>query len=210
MNATNSICIILIFGISTFLIVTVDAGRTDVEPNKYVSLIDDTYGFYKVRSITTNNMPSYSNHILTINQGDIVSWVNDAEVNLRITLISEQGLWNDDVYLKTYKSQFNYTFNQPGKYVFHMKEIPIFHQTVIVKPVEDYPLQAYTPAATITYTPAPTLTKYPKPVPVMTYKADHTSEPLYNKLPIRITLKTIASMIVAIIAICITYRYWKN
>ena len=187
----------------------VDAG-TDVAPNTYISFIDSETGFYKVRSTTTNNMPSYLNHILTINQGDIVSWINDDEK--RITLISEQGLWNDEAYLKRYKSQFNYTFNRSGKYVFRMKENSIFHQTIIVKPVDDYPMQTYTTPATITYTPAPTVTKYPTPVPVVTYKVDYTSEPKNqdNILPIKITLKTIASMIVAMIAIFITYRYGKN
>jgi len=209
MNVTNSIFIFLIIGVSTFLIVMVDAG-TDVAPNTYISFIDSETGFYKVRSTTTNNMPSYLNHILTINQGDIVSWINDDEK--RITLISEQGLWNDEAYLKRYKSQFNYTFNRSGKYVFRMKENSIFHQTIIVKPVDDYPMQTYTTPATITYTPAPTVTKYPTPVPVVTYKVDHTSEPKNqdNILPIKITLKTIASMIVAMIAIFITYRYGKN
>ena len=63
MNVTNSIFIFLIIGVSTFLIVMVDAG-TDVAPNTYISFIDSETGFYKVRSTTTNNMPSYLNHYL--------------------------------------------------------------------------------------------------------------------------------------------------
>ncbi len=208
MNVTNTIFIFLLIGVSSFLILKVGAG-TDVAPNTYQSFIDSTIGFYKIRSTTTNNIPSYLNHILTINQGDIVSWVNDDEI--RMTIISEQGLWNE-AYLKRYKSQFNYTFNQSGKYIFRIKENSIFQQTIIVKPVDDYPMQTYTPAAINTYSPEPTVTRYPTLVPIVTYKVDQISEPKNqdNILPIKITLKTIASLIVAMIAIFITYRYGKN
>src|SRR3972149_5322660 len=130
MNVTNSIFIFLIIGVSTFLIVMVDAG-TDVAPNTYISFIDSETGFYKVRSTTTNNMPSYLNHILTINQGDIVSWINDNEK--RITLISEQGLWNDEAYLERYKEGVHYPRRRSDQLPDLTIVLAMLHQTIIVK-----------------------------------------------------------------------------
>lgn len=204
-------------------------------PQTYRSYIDNSYGFYKIRSVTPNINVQYdvTTRTLTINQGDTVVWLNDAENNVPFTIISDQGLWSDgdkDAYLAYSNKQFGYTFDVAGSYNFHLKEYPKVKQTIMVNiadinanATDNYP----TPTAinmTIT-TPIPTLTPTqiitptPIPTPIITPTQSPTPIEAVEKTDVEITeipdidikadLKTIMTTIVAILSMFITYKFSK-
>lgn len=198
----------------------------------YRSFVTDGLGFYKIRNVDVPPVPfTYEDRILNINQGDSIIWINDADA-ATITIISDQSLWNDKVGQIKVGATINYKFDEPGTYTFHVKGTSM-RQTIMVGdtgltaptvtstpiPTED------TPSPTPTeYTPSPTYTKN-KPFPTPTndfptsidtsisYQND-TNTSLQNmipiNLPIKITTTTIASMIVAMLSIYITYKTGKK
>jgi len=103
------------------------------EAKLYISDVDDMYGFYKV--IVRNGSAPYSNHTLTINSGDTVKWVNNAE-RYSITVVSREGLWNNSTSTMRYMFRyFNYTFDKPGEYEVYIDKYPkLSHQKIIVNP----------------------------------------------------------------------------
>jgi plastocyanin len=100
----------------------------------YKVFVDEYGGFKMVREI--NNRPFvYENLTLNIYTGDTVIWVNDISDNTRVTIISEQNLWdNSSVSLRFNNKEFNYTFTQPGTYGVYLKEYRVAHQKIVVNP----------------------------------------------------------------------------
>lgn len=151
----------------------------------YKSYIDSSYGFFKVRDITTQKSISYDNRTLIINQKDVIIWVNDME-DKALTIISEQHLWeNGDVYLVP-TGQFTYRFKTPGKYTFYINESPDARQTIIVNATQTSITPNPTPKKTIT--PAPTKTPEKTAIPKKTV----ASTPTTNKIHINDTVSNIA------------------
>jgi plastocyanin len=106
-------------------------------PSVYKSFVDEYYGFKRV--IETNYTPIvYQNLTLNVHIGDTMIWINDATSGEKLTIVSEQGLWdlNDTrAILRWDTKQFSYNFTQPGTYGFYIKEYPRFqHQKIIVNP----------------------------------------------------------------------------
>jgi len=105
------------------------------EPLIYKTFVDQDYGFKRV--IEINYRPFvYQNLTLNVSAGDTMIWVNEANPDEKLTIVSEQGLWNytSAILMQNYK-QFNYTFTQPGTYGVYIKEYPrIPHQRIIVTP----------------------------------------------------------------------------
>ncbi len=103
-------------------------------PVVYKSSVDDSYGFFRVIALNSSKPAPYTtNNTLTINVGDEVIWSND--VDQRLTIVSEQGLWNNTsaVLLWQYR-EFNYTFTQPGEYGIYIREYPRERMKILVKP----------------------------------------------------------------------------
>ena len=100
----------------------------------YIADVDELYGFRKV--IKINGSSSYTNRTLTINAGDTVKWRSVTNAAYYLTVVSEEGLWNNSSsFLKYTLSAFNYTFTKPGEYEVYIKEFPrLTHQKIIVNP----------------------------------------------------------------------------
>ncbi len=217
-------------------------------PTTYRSFVTDGLGFYKIRNVDVPPVPfTYEDRILSINQGDSIIWINDAD-SATITIISDQSLWNDKVGQIKVGATINYKFDEPGTYTFHLKGSSM-RQTVMVgntgliaptvtstpvhtedipspTPAEDIPSPIYTnnkPLPTNTKNkPLPTTTKN-KPSPtytddfptsVVTTNQNETNISIQSMIPINIPIKitttTIASMIVAMLSIYITYKTGKK
>lgn len=97
----------------------------------YKSQIDTYSGFYNVINEDTGEFSQYENHTLNINAGDKIIWVNrDIDT---VTIISDQGLWKNNSAILEYRGQFNYIFNDPGTYTFHIDRYKkLSKQTIIV------------------------------------------------------------------------------
>ena len=115
----------------------------------YKSSVDLDYGFFQVIGIGTkpanDTMPesayftdvNYTDSNLTINVGDTVVWTNYDPKNWPITIMSQQGLWNEkDSYLKYSLRKFNYTFTEPGIYGVYIKERDKLRQTIVVNHID--------------------------------------------------------------------------
>jgi len=78
----------------------------------------------------------YENLTLDIYSGDTVIWINDADPDERLTVISEQGLWNDTSGILRWNYQeISYTFAQPGTYGVYIREYTrLRHQKIVVSP----------------------------------------------------------------------------
>lgn len=125
---------LLMFLTITFLFIgDIDTNNSIV----YMSLVDRYNGFGKIMN-TSGEPPLYENRTLNINVGDSVTWVNN-DPSDKITIISEQGLWNDNgVILVHTGRRSSYTFNETGKYTFHIAEYNMSkRQTIIVSNIGD-------------------------------------------------------------------------
>ncbi|HEX7627487.1 MAG TPA: hypothetical protein VF354_01015 [Candidatus Methanoperedens sp.] len=106
---------------------------------QYRSWIDSDYGFYKVRAIKDNasyQLPlDLDERNFTINERDIVRWINDDMYDYSLTLVSNEGLWTNQTGFLEYQGKFlEYTFNNTGTYTFYIKEFPkIAPQKISVK-----------------------------------------------------------------------------
>ena len=199
----------------------ITSAGTDIGPTTYLSLVHDGFGFYKIRSI---EMPphqfTYENRVLNINQGDTVIWENDADTST-LTVVSDQKLWDNKVGQIKVGNKINYKFDNPGTYTFYIKEASSKRQTIVVGNVNSVTtpsvtIAAYpTPSPAITYEIVPTVIPTIIPTPTVTtvsHRSNLTQTPVQTyttpdiELPIKITPTTIASIIVAILSIYITYK----
>lgn len=121
--------------------------------------VDNDYGFYRVIDRTTRKPINYMNKTLNIRVGDTIIWVNDATPDDALTIINEQGLWeNRSAYLRWNYQKFSYTFNKSGIYTFYVKEYKrLQHQTIIVEDIPGSKIVP-TPTAIMTVTSEPTTT----------------------------------------------------
>ena len=55
-----------------------------------------------------------------INVGDTIEWRNREDTRQPRTLISEDGIWDEEQYL-SYMKTVTYTFNETGEYTFYLK-----------------------------------------------------------------------------------------
>jgi hypothetical protein len=108
-------------------------------PVTYKVWIDSDRGFYQVRAVNGTTyipLPSDFNILnFTISAGDKLEWINDDSYDFPITVVSNEGLWEERGanYLRWQDAQFEYTFNKTGTYTFSIKEYPrIQHQKIIV------------------------------------------------------------------------------
>lgn len=113
------------------------------QPVSFKSDVDNYYGFRKVVKINPGERPvyDYKNRTITIFEGDTIIWVNDADdPEEKLTLVSEEGLWDNDnisAILTAQYKEFSYTFTKPGVYGVYLKEYPqsrIQPQKIIVNP----------------------------------------------------------------------------
>lgn len=155
--------------ISAIVILMLAQGVLAENNTVYKISIDQDYGFYRVIDMSYKENVQYDNNTLTINQGDEVIWFNDATPDEPLTIVSEQGLWdNKSAYLRWNYQKFNYTFNDPGNYTFYIKEYPRERQNIVVigkttptTPVVtvDNILTPTTPVVTVDYIPTPNSTE---------------------------------------------------
>lgn len=98
--------------------------------------IDDVRGFYRVRAVDSTLPFDYTNMTLAINAGDKITWVSDSEDSYTMTVVSEEGLWdNQSAILRRAYQEFSYTFTNSGEYGVYIKEYArIRHQKIIVNP----------------------------------------------------------------------------
>jgi hypothetical protein len=191
----------------------IELATADNIPVTYISYIDPDLGFYKVTDITTHNPAQYVSGTLTINQGDTVSWENDADKQFTMTVVSDQKLF-PDASLVAIGDNFSYTFNQAEVYTFHIQERHTARQTIIVLPVSGY---NNTPVPTATITSAPIATPAPTYNPSTTAtianngsnnEKNTSNNGTANSLSFSLT--GIMSIIVGISSIFITYRMGRD
>ncbi|HEY9205567.1 MAG TPA: hypothetical protein VIO58_06555 [Candidatus Methanoperedens sp.] len=108
-------------------------------PLTYKVWIDSDYGFRLVRAINgTTYIPLPSNFDrfnFAINVGDKVIWINDDSYDFPLTIISNEGLWDNKTgYMRYNSSQFGYTFNKTGTYTVYIKEYRKNQQNITVNP----------------------------------------------------------------------------
>ena len=68
---------------------------------------------------------------LDIKTGDTVSWWSDKRQKPDYVLVSKEGLFPDKEL--AYSVPYTYTFNNPGTYLFTVKDIPEMNVTIRVK-----------------------------------------------------------------------------
>ena len=66
-----------------------------------------------------------------INVGDTIQWRNREDTRQPRTLVSEDGIWEEEQYLR-YMGSVSYTFNETGSYTFYLKSRDTKKLTVTV------------------------------------------------------------------------------
>lgn len=89
---------------------------------KYVVFTDREFGFWGVRSYNINHTINYTGRTLNINTGDTIEWMNMDNEEDRITIMSDNILWEGGKTLGGVGSKFRFTFNSSGMYKFHIVE----------------------------------------------------------------------------------------
>jgi plastocyanin len=193
------------------LIIT--SADTNTSATMYLSLVNDGFGFYKIRNLETiPRQFTYDDHVLNINVGDTIIWENDADIST-LTVVSDQNLWNDQVGRVKVGQKINYKFDKPGIYTFHLKEVSS-KQTIVVNNVGVVTVATITPVPAETYKSSYTVppTEIPTPAPTITQSIKYTPAPvsIYAisgvKIPIKLTPTSLASVIVGILSMYITFR----
>ncbi len=88
----------------------------------YTVFVDREFGFWAVRSDNTSHILTYNSRTLNINTGDTIRWTNMDSVGDRVTIVSDNMLWEGGKILGGYGSIFKFTFNSSKTYRFHMVE----------------------------------------------------------------------------------------
>ncbi len=89
--------------------------------NTYTVYLDREFGFWAVRSDNATTI-DYSNKTLNIKTGDSVRWMNMDGEDDRLTIISDNTLWEGGQLLSDTGKWFKFTFNRSGYYRFHILE----------------------------------------------------------------------------------------
>lgn len=196
---------------------TISGVRADTIPITYISCASPLRGFDDVRDSTTHRPSPYNKPVLTINQSDTVIWKNcvyPGEGQTSVTIVSKEGLFKD-AYLRLPDDPFPYKFNQPGNYTFYIKERQMARLTVVVNSVDGYSTSTViTTVPTPVKTPVPTISPNKTTINATINSTGNSTGYSIQfpdiKLPIRISITTIASIIVAILSIIIIYKTGKN
>lgn len=88
----------------------------------YVVFTDREFGFWAVRSYNINHAINYTGRTLSINTGDSIEWMNMDNEGDRITIVSDNMLWEGGKTLVGLGTKFRFTFNSSGTYRFHIVE----------------------------------------------------------------------------------------
>lgn len=88
----------------------------------YMVFTDREFGFWAVRSYNINHTLNYTSRTLNINTGDSIEWVNMDTEDQRITIVSDNILWDGGKTLAGTGVRFRFTFNSSGTYTFHIVE----------------------------------------------------------------------------------------
>ncbi len=121
--------VLAIFGILLAMAGTASAETYKVD-------VDSYYGFGRVTNLNGSAF-TYDNRTLSVNLEDTVIWVNDADPDQVLTIVSKDGLFGD-AYLRWNYQQFRYIFYMPGTYDIYIKEYPrLQHQTIVVKAAQE-------------------------------------------------------------------------
>jgi len=107
-------------------------------PISYRVWVDTDYGFRIVRALNGSEsyiLPSnFDRFNFTINVGDKVRWINDDRYGYKMTIVSAEGLWENQT-MRYNNSFFDHTFNESGNYTVYIQEKPTKpHQRIIVNP----------------------------------------------------------------------------
>lgn len=85
--------------------------------------VDREFGFWAVRSDNISHILNFTDKTLNIRTGDTVIWENGDGEGDRVTVISNNRLWNDTgVILGRVNDQYRFTFNSSGTFRFYVKE----------------------------------------------------------------------------------------
>ena len=104
----------------------------------YKVYVDREFGFWAVRSYDINQTVNYNGRTLNIQTGDTVEWENNDYKGDRITLISDNLLWEGGNSLGGSGSLFRFTFNSSNTYRFHIAEQNRFVANVTEENVSTY------------------------------------------------------------------------
>ncbi len=88
----------------------------------YTVYTDREFGFWGVRTNNINHSLNYTSKTLDIKTGDSVEWVNMDNEGDRITIVSDNILWEGGKVLWGTGTRFRFTFNSSGIFRFHILE----------------------------------------------------------------------------------------
>lgn len=88
----------------------------------YTVYTDREFGFWGVRSNNINHTINYTSKTLDIKTGDSVEWVNMDNEGDRVTIVSDNILWEGGKLLWGTGTRFRFTFNSSGIFRFHILE----------------------------------------------------------------------------------------
>ena len=88
----------------------------------YVVFTDREFGFWAVRSYNINHTINYTSKTLNIKTVDSIEWMNMDNQGDRITIVSDNMLWEGGKTLGGLGSKFRFTFNSSGNFRFHIVE----------------------------------------------------------------------------------------
>jgi plastocyanin len=111
----------------------------------YVVFTDREFGFWAVRSYNINHSINYTSKTLNIKTGDSIEWMNMDNQGDRITIVSDNILWEGGKTLGFIGSKYRFTFNSSGTFRFHIVE-----NTRVILNASNYS-QNETTSITITY-----------------------------------------------------------
>jgi hypothetical protein len=104
----------------------------------YRVYVDREFGFWAVRSHDINHTVNYNGRTLNIQTGDTVEWENNDYTGNRITIISDNLLWEGGRSLGGSGSIFRFTFNSSNAYRFHIEERSRFEANTTEENVSTY------------------------------------------------------------------------
>ena len=88
----------------------------------YRVYVDREFGFWAIRSNETNHTINYTQKTLNIKTGDTIEWENEDSAGDRVTIISDNLLWEGGKSLYGLGDLYRFTFNSSGIYKFHIEE----------------------------------------------------------------------------------------